>query len=166
MKPFIEKIVSRDFIYLNLGSAGAVFRALEAGEVDVGIVGRMAKNVEFSGYWKRVGTGYTLVNDRKQMILNDELPLLKINTSLSESLVEKKFSYLKNVIYHDKMSEVLDSGDVWLISWEDWRDNFELLIPVDKDYNKNPDFRVPHIFSKTKENLEKVEEVFNGKESD
>ncbi len=158
MKPFVEKLESRGFILVNLGSAGAVFQALNLGEIDVGVVGRRAKSREFSGFMRRLSEGYTLVNDRKQMILNEDLGRIRINTALSKEIVESKFPYLKNVVYRGKIPEKLDGG-VWLISWDDWRDDFELLIPVDGEYRKNSDFRVPHVFSRTKEGLEKVLEV-------
>ncbi len=162
MESFVYNISKeKEFNVINLGSAGAVFMALNQGRIDVGIVGRTAKMREFSGYKKRIGEGYTLITNKKQMILNDDLPIIKINTALPEALVKGRFSYLKNVVYHKTINNELSDGKVWLISWDDWKDNFELLIPVDEQYNKNPDFRVPHIFSKKEEYITEIMSFIN-----
>lgn len=159
MNPFVKKLEKYETI--NLGSAGAVLMALNDNEIDVGIVGRVAKNGEFDGHSKRTADGYTLVTTQKQMILNEDLPMLEVHTALPKDLVSSKFPELKNVVFEDKLKQELKNGEVWLISWDDWNDNYNLLIPVDQNYNKNPKFRVPHIFSKKKELVEEVFKEFS-----
>ncbi len=160
MEPFVEHLAKNDeIVTFDLGSARSVLMALNTGQIDVGIIGRTAKKSEFTGLKKRIGEGYTLVTNRKQMILNDELSQIDIHTALPEKVVMKNFPYLKHLIYHEKMADSLMDGEVRLISWDDWNDSFELLIPVDEAYNKNPDFRVPHLFSNDKLKLKKINEM-------
>ena len=163
MRSFVDGIEGREFEKIDLGSARAVLMALESGDVDVGVIGRTAKRAEFTGFERRIGDGYTLVTDRKQMVPNSELPHIPVNTILPEETVRTKFPYLENVTYRKAMGGRLGVGEVWLISWDDWNDSFELLIPVDKHYNKNPDFRVPHLFSRDEGSLDRVLAVI-GKE--
>ena len=157
MKFFVDKLsIDEKIEKIDLGSAKAVLAALSNEDIDVGIIGRTAKKTEFTGFKRRIENGYTLITNKKQMILNDNLPQIKINTAISESIINTKFPYLKNVVYHKTINNKLSDSDVWLISWDDWKDEFELLIPIDEQYNKNPDFRVPHLFSKKEDHLIKL----------
>jgi hypothetical protein len=91
------------------------------------------------------------------MISNKDLEMLEIHTSVPKEIIKQKYPYLKDVIYYDSLKDALSNGKIQLISWDDWDDNFELLIPMDDFNNKNPDFRVPHFYSKKEEFLEKLE---------
>jgi len=146
-----------EFELINLGSAGQVLYLLDNDDIDVGVIGRQAKKSEFEGVLKRIGKGYTLITTMKSMIFNKDLEMLEIHTYISKEIVEQKYLYLKNIIYHDSLKDTLDKGKIQLISWDDWNDNFELLIPVDDFKNKNPDFRVPHFYSKKEIFLDKLE---------
>ena len=159
--PTMEKdlkkyIKNKNFELKNLGSARNVLSLLNKDEIDVGIIGRQAKKSEFEGVLKRIGTGYTLITAIKSMISNEDLENLEIHTNISKEIVKQKYSYLKNIVYHNSLEDALSKGKIQLISWDDWNDNFELLIPVDNYNNKNPDFRVPHFYSKKEEFLDKL----------
>ena len=159
---FIDEIAKKiEFEKINLGSAQSVLTALNNNYIDIGIIGRTAKKTEFNGFKKRIKNGYTLVTNKKQMILNNDLPHLKINTNISENIVKTNFPYLKNVIFHKTINFNLKDYEIWLISWDDWKDEYELLIPVDEQYNKNSDFRVPHLFSKNEKNLAEIIKLIN-----
>jgi len=136
------------FEIINLGGAANVLYYLNNDEIDIGVIGRKAKKREFEGYEKVTGSGYTLITDSKGMIFKDELKNLRIDTAVSKEIVEKEFPELENVVYHKTLQDALDNGEVQLISWDDWDDKFELLIPVDEFNNKVKKYRVPHIYSK------------------
>ena len=138
-KYLINFFGNNDFKLLSLGSARQVLSLLDNNKIDVGVIGRQAKKSEFEGVLKRIGTGYTLITTTKSMISNDDLEMLEIHTSISKEIIKEKYPYLKNT---------LSKGKIQLISWDDWNDNFELLIPIDDFNNKNPEFRVPHFYSK------------------
>ena len=162
--PTMEKdlkkyIKNKNFESINLGSARQVLYSLDNNEIDIGVIGRQAKRIEFEGVLKRIGTGYALITAMKSMVSNKALDMLEIHTSVSKEIIEQKYPYLKNIIYHDSFKEALAKGEIQLISWDDWNDDFELLIPVDDFNNKNPDFRVPHFYSKKEVFLDELELV-------
>jgi len=149
MEEYVKKIKNvEDFEIINLGSAARVLFSLSNDEIDIAVIGRKAKKREFEGYEKVSGEGYTLITDSKRIILEDNLANIKIDTNVPKDIVEKEFPELKNVIYHKTLQEALDNENVQLISWNDWNDKFELLIPVDEFNNKIKKFRVPHFYTK------------------
>ena len=149
MEEDVKKIKNiQDFEIINLGSAGRALYSLSNDEIDVAVIGRKAKKREFVGYEKVSGEGYTLITDSKTMISKDDLANIKVDTNATKDIVEKEFPELKNVIYHKTLQDALDTGTIQLINWNDWNDEFELLIPVDEFNNKMKKFRVPHFYSK------------------
>jgi len=157
MKGYLTNVLKdKDLEFINLGSAGQVLYSLSNNEIDVGMIGRQAKKSEFEGFLKRIGTGYTLITTTKSMISNNDLEMLEIHTYISKEIIKEKYPYLKNVIFHNFLKDALSNGKIQLISWDDWNDSFELLIPVDDFNNKNPDFRVPHFYSKKELFLDKL----------
>jgi len=149
MEEYVKKIKNiQDFEIINLGSAGRALYSLSNDEIDVAVIGRKAKKREFVGYEKVSGKGYTLITDSKRMILKDDLANIKVDTNIPKDIVKKEFPELKNVTYHKTLQDALDNGNIQLISWDDWNDEFELLIPVDEFSNKVKKFRVPHFYSK------------------
>ena len=149
MEEYINNINNiQNFEIINLGSAARVLYSLSNNEIDVAVIGRKAKKREFEGHEKITGPGYTLIANSKGMVLETELKNLRIDTAISKEVVEKEFPELKNVVYHKTLQDALEKADVQLITWDDWGDKFELLIPVDEFNNKNKKFRVPHLYSK------------------
>jgi len=154
MEEYVKNIKNiQDFEIINLDSAARVLYYLNNDEIDIGVIGRKAKKREFEGFEKMTGSGYTLITDSKSMILKDELQDLRIDTAISKEIIEKEFPELENVVYHKTLQDTLDRGSVQLISWDDWDDKFELLIPVDKFNNKVKKFRLLHFYSKKEYNL-------------
>ena len=149
MKEFAHSFAEKNsFEAINLGSAANVLLALNNNEIDVGIIGRKAKKAEFDGYEKRIKDGYTLITLQKSMIRNEDLVNLEIHTDLPKDIVEKIYPELQNIVYENSLTNAIQKGNVQLINWEQWNDKFSLLIPVDDFNNKNPKFRVPHLYSK------------------
>ncbi len=154
MKRFVTSLNKlNDLEIIEVSNAAQVLNLLKLNKIDIGIIGRIAKKSEFDGFFKRIRSGYTLIANYKGIIENSKLFSLEIHTNVSKSKVEKLFPELKNVKYHNNLDDALKKGEVQLISWDDWNDNFELLIPVDNYGNKNDKFRVPHIYSYNKDDL-------------
>ena len=162
MKKYLINLAKNNEIELiDLGSARQVLHLLEKDEIDVGVIGRQAQKSEFKGVVKRIGTGYTLITAMKSMIPNENLEMLEIHTYVSKEIIKQKYPYLKNVVYHNSLKEALSEGKIQLISWDEWDDEFKLLIPVDNFNNKNSDFRVPHFYSKKDLFLDKLGSIGN-----
>lgn len=157
MEEYVKKRVDENKNrIINLGSAAQVLSFLNINEIDVGVIGRKAKKQEFKGYEKRIRKGFTLITNMKNIIGKEELKNIEVHTALSKKIIEEKYPDLKNVFYHDSLQDALKDGEVQLISWDDWNDNFELLIPVDEFNNKDTRFRVPHFYSKDKSLIEEI----------
>ena len=149
MEEYVKKIKNiQDFELINLGSAGRALFFLSNGEIDIAVIGRKAKKREFEGYEKVIGEGYTLITNSKSFISKDDITNIKVDTNVPEDIVEKEFPELENVIYHKTLQDALSNGNIQLISWNDWNDEFELLIPINEFNNKIKKFRVPHFYSK------------------
>ena len=138
----------KNFELINLGSAARVLFALNNNEIDIGIIGRKAKKIEFEGYEKRIGDGYTLITLQKSMIHNQDLENLEVHTNVPEQVVKKIYPEIKNVVYENSIDDTFQRWNVQLINWNQWDDKFSILIPIDNLGNKNPKFRVPHLYSK------------------
>ena len=166
MMVFAEKLAGLfpDFEIYNLGSAAAVLYYLSNKQIDVGLVGRRAKKVEFNGYYKELEDkdGYTLVSRDKGSILYKDLDKLVIRTTLSPDLVKEKYPELKKVEYYSSLPSSLDEEEIRLISWNDWQDDYELLIPVDERGNKILSFRKPYVFSYNKDLVEETVKRYRG----
>jgi len=154
MKNFTLKFANlHNYEAIEFSSAAQVLYLLKLNKLDMCIIGRQAKKSEFEGFVKRIDNGYTLISNSKGMIENSRLSSLEIHTNISKNKIEKLFPELKNMKYHDNLNDALNKGNIQLISWDDWNDDFELLIPIDNQGNKNPKFRVPHIYSNNEDNL-------------
>ncbi len=121
-----------------------VLYALKNKQIEKGLIGRKAERYEISKDVKEtiLESGYTLVSKQGGFIDFSQLVNYEIYTSLSESIAESlapkdsKIIYLTNEEVINKISE----GRIVLISWEDWQDNFQLIV-VMKGNEKVKDFR-------------------------
>ncbi len=148
LKSAKEIATKNDFPLEDYGSAANVLHLLRAGVIDIGVIGRKAKAQEFTGYVKQLAKGYTLISIRKEMLAKEDLPDLKVQTTLLKEIVQKDFPDLRNVVYHEELPKQLVEGDVWLIDWDDWKDDYNLLIPVNENYTKDNRFRVPFLYAR------------------
>ncbi len=118
----------------RFGSASGVLSALEAGNIEKALIGRRAKKSELPGNTEEriVESGYTLVSSEKRFIRYSELSGNEIYTHLPESAVNKILPNNANVNYvaKEKLSEKINQGKISLISWDDWKDNFELAVII------------------------------------
>jgi hypothetical protein len=132
---------------IRFESAGAVLSALKANEIDFALVGRKATVPEISAGIDELRLsegGVTLIAPRKRIISEHELGDVEIRTCLpAEDVIE--YSNLKLVVVD---SCDWRNGEVWLISWDHYADDMNLLIPVDRFGNKIDLFRSPFLYGK------------------
>ncbi len=129
---------------IKLGSASEVLFALKNNQVDRGLIGRKAKLSEINKNTKEtiLKSGYTLISKQGGFIDFSQLANYEIYTSLSESIAESLALKDSKIIYLTKEEAIkkINEGKIVLISWEDWNDNFELIV-VMKGNEKVKDFR-------------------------
>ncbi len=143
-----EKAISlsekENYKLIRLGSASEVLSALNNHQIDKALIGRKAKKYEISKDVKEtiLESGYTLVSNNKKFIDYSQLPYLEIYTYLSEDIAENLISHNSKIIYLSKQEAInkILQGKIVLISWEDWRDDFELIVAIDGN-EKIKDFR-------------------------
>ncbi|NCF75400.1 MAG: hypothetical protein GWO87_02865 [Xanthomonadaceae bacterium] len=130
-------------------SAAEVLYNLSAGNFDIGLIGRKAEKAGFIDYEKRLkDVGYTLIYREKSTIDYRQLGAITVHTYLPENIVKNNFPEFRNIIYHQSLEKSLKEGKINLISWDDWDDRFNLLIPIDEFGNKIEKFRTPILYSK------------------
>ena len=153
MEPFAEKVRqnSKQVEMIPMGSAAQVLSMLRNGDIDGVIIGRYAKKRELDSATKRYifQNGYTLIHSMKQGIDVKQLKRIPIKTYLAKNKIKHIMPLLGEVKFFDSFENCLAEG--WdtpvLIDWKDYRDEFELLIPMNS-YGKIPVFRAPVLYYK------------------
>ncbi len=148
MNPEVELIEYR--------SASEVLAHLNSKDIDFALIGRKAKTDELDNCFERMlKSGYTLIAPSKQFIYYNDLIELKVSTAIDRNIAEK--------IYPELDLEFLESEDILsgeknviLISWDDYEDSMELLIPVNPDGSKIKEFRTPILYSANQDLLDGV----------
>jgi len=124
--------------------------------IDAVLVGRVAENSEIKNevFEKRLREGFTLIGSEKRMINVDEIKNENIHTFENESVVieyleDYDSSVLKKVVFYNSFEEAVNAriNGIVFISWNDFRDDYSLVIPVDEKGNKIERFRIPIIYS-------------------
>ena len=123
----------RDYELYTFSSASEVFKAMEEGLIDKGLVGRIARSDEISKNTKKeiIKTGYTTIFQNREFLDVSYLPLFEIHTYFHENVLKESIPLdLKYVVYNSKEEalEKLEEGKIVLIHWDDWQDEFELLV--------------------------------------
>ncbi len=135
---------------VKLESSGEVLSSLNSGNIDYGVIGRRAYNFEINrNIVERPlqDLGWTLVSQEKVFLEEDELKSYKINTYLDEEEVLSFFSLDLDIAYHDDIDSAFNSEGITLIAWEDFRDEFELVVPFENNSNaKVEKFRTPMLY--------------------
>ena len=120
----------------TFGSAAQALAQLKAKNLDAIVVGRLAHRNEINGDIREemLESGYTLVTNRKAFIEYPELASVTIHTAVDKAVAEELLPPRTPIVWHDTKDDALAHvarGDVVLISWDDWRDEFELLVVED-----------------------------------
>ncbi len=141
----IELAKDNDYELVKHGSASEVLFALSNEEIDKGLIGRKAKLNEISKNIKEttLKSGHILVTNKKGFLEYSELPYLEIHTYLTPKEVNTLTPDNKNIFYYEFKQEAINKiseEKAVLIPWDDWRDDFELLVVMDGN-KKVKDFR-------------------------
>ena len=129
-------------------STADVLNSLKTGEIDLALVGRIAKASELQdATQRRIGSGYTLIREKKMFILKEELELMVVHTALDSDIAESLLPG-SEIIYHGSVEEAIQRGigQAVLISWDNFREEMELLVVMDGKL-KAKEFRIPVLYS-------------------
>ncbi|RLA80710.1 MAG: hypothetical protein DRG33_01930 [Deltaproteobacteria bacterium] len=131
------------------GSAAGALKALNYDDIDIVFIGRIAKKNEIRANTKeiRLGEGCTLISDQKRLIDYQNLANMNIHTALYEKEAKNIISDNANIIYYKTLQEAIDNGihEAVLINWNDYKDEYELLIPTENG-GKVELFRTPVLY--------------------
>jgi len=129
---------------IEFGSATQVLSALQNNQINKALIGRKAKGYEISKDTSEtiLDSEYTLVSNKKSFIEYSSLSDLDIYTYLPKEVIENLIVYNFKIINLSKQEAInkISKGKLILISWEDWSDNFELVVVMNRD-EKVKDFR-------------------------
>lgn len=142
------------------GYTSEAFHALNNGNVEMVLVGRLAgKNELNNAFEKHLRQGLTLVGREKILIPISKLQNSRIHTAVDENLANEYFPNIENVIFHESTESAIKEGigDLVLINWNDYTDNLGLVIPVDNLGNKIEKFRIPVLYSYDDANIKNLE---------
>ncbi len=158
MHSYAEELSERmNFLeFIPVSSAADALYFLNGRHVEAVLIGRVAKQMEIDGEILpyRLKNGNTLVYEKKIVVPYDYLKRLEVKTYLSKNTLQIKDAF-KRVAFFHSLEECLDKEGLKvpiLINWRDYRDDFELLIPVN-DLGKVPYFKAPVLYY-VKESLE------------
>ncbi len=150
MGVFVDKIKNSSGIeIIPFRSAAEVLYNLKMNNVDIGFIGRLAKQMEINDSIKvkRLSDSYTLVGPFKTGIRKDDVRTLSIATYLPKDKVESFIPEAQNVRYFDTLQQAFSSNaSAVLIDWNDYNDNYELVIPIEDNGLKTLKFRTPTLF--------------------
>ncbi len=169
MQPYADLISKnvKEVEMLEGNAAASVLAALRTGQVDGVLIGRNAKEYEIDEetHFARLKKGITLVYMQKAMVDENQLSTIPVKTYLEKDKVGDMIQYFQSVDWRDSFEDCFKDGlDIpALIDWDDYRDNFELLIPVNR-FGKTPVFRAPVIYYKNinESTIEKIGKAVNG----
>ena len=142
-------------------SAAEVLGMLRYGELDLGLIGRTAKKEELLKEIKetRLMNGITLIYKIKTGISLSQLGEVEVVTYLPDKKIADVKDFFGKVMQLGSFEECLryKLEVPVIIDWKDFRDEFELLIPLTSQ-GKVPQFRAPVLYYKNieKEILRKI----------
>ena len=141
------------------GAAG-VMNMLLAGAIDAALIGREAYARELNSNIKkkRLKEGYTLVYKDKIGISKEKLKEISIKTYLPKNIASDLLPNMENITFYTSIEECeKENMDMpMLIDWKDFKDQHEMLIPLEANGMKTPIYRAPVIFYN-----KKIEEFVN-----
>ena len=135
---------------LELNSASEVLFGLRSGKIDKALIGRKAKLLEINGDVNKevLKSGYTLVSSKRGSIEYSLINELEIHTYVDREVASRLIQE-SEIYYSDKdfVLEKIRQGNIALIPWEDWDDEFELIV-VTKGPKKAKEFRGEFLYMK------------------
>lgn len=136
---------------VRFASADEVLQKLKTGNINLALIGRKAEKIEIGEniFEKKLeNKSYTLIAPQKQMIAEKDLLNLEIKTCIYDE-VKNLFPEL-NLIHKDCNYQ---NNEIWLISWNDWVDKMNILIPINEKGEKVRKFRSAFLYGENLNNL-------------
>ncbi|RKX66943.1 hypothetical protein DRP44_03120 [candidate division TA06 bacterium] len=153
MKQYAETISKNinEVDMLEGSAAAAVLAAFRENQVDGVLIGRRAKRYEIDERTKfrKLKSGLTLVYLQKAAIDEAQLSSIPVKTYLKKERLLQVEHLFKSVEYRSSFEACFEDGleIPAIIDWDDYKDEFELLIPMNR-YGKTPIFRAPVLYYK------------------
>ena len=132
---------------IRFGSSFEVLSNLSSGNIDYAVIGRRAYSNEINSEILEIPLkeyGWTLVSVEKDFFEYSKIEEMEVHTYLDESKVKDFFSYKPSLVFHEDL-ESIPKEKIALIRWEDFHDDFELIIPLDGE-DKIEKFRTPILY--------------------
>ena len=133
-----------DYELISFGSASEVLSALKNYQIDKALIGRKAERTEINPNTKEtvLKSGYTLVSNKKGFMDYSNLPSIEIYTYLSNEILSGLIPASSKIIYEieNEVIKKISEGKIALIPWEDWNDEYELIVVINGN-KKVKDFR-------------------------
>ncbi len=148
---------------MQFGLTVEALNELNKGNADFVLVGRIAKRNEIEDSFElRLRSGLTLVSKEKSFIYYDALPNMEIHTAIDKEAVKQYLLESENIIFYNSTENAIKNGlnEIVLIDWSDYIDDFELVIPVDRNLDKIEKFRIPIIYTFNQEIIDKLNFVY------
>ena len=153
MQPYVETIAQRvdEVEMMNYSSAGQVLSMLRNSEIDGVLIGRTAASYEIDAKTEfvRLKDGITLAFKMKYGLPEVQLKDIDVLTYLKAEQVDHVKHFFKEIHFRESLDKCLQENlEVpVLVDWNDFRDDFQLLIPMN-DFGKTQQFRAPVIYHK------------------
>ncbi len=147
---------------IDAGSAAQALGMLRSDYADAVLIGRTAQKRELSPDTKekRLREGITLVYKMKTGIPVDQLSQIPVVTYLKEDRLGELKNAFAKIYFVPTLDDCVKDGleTPVLMDWNDYRDEFELLIPMTST-GKDPRFRAPVLYYKNldEETLSEIE---------
>ena len=133
-----------NYSLIQFSSASEVLYALKNGQINKALIGRKADKIEIDSTFKEVvlKSGYTLVSNKKGFIDYSMLSSIEVYTSLPNEVVPSLIPASSKIIYVNKNEALkqINASKIALISWDDWSDDFEIIVVMNGN-EKVKDFR-------------------------
>ena len=173
MGVFMERLDDMEEIeQVPVGSAGQALVLLRTGQAEGVIIGRYAKAVELPNNAKFVKLmgGKTLVYQQKMGVPVEALKDVDALTYLKPEEIAHISGLFRHVEHLESLDDCLRYGlrIPVIIDWNDYRDEFELLIPVNERGEKVMDFRAPVMYHRgiSEEIISRISERIENKKED
>lgn len=153
MKPYIQSLVdsTQNLSAVQFDNAAMAIQSLVSGEVQAALIGRMARHSEINEDIRlhRIEDGFTLIALNQAVIPYEALLDARIFTMEENKDAHALLPQDASITYYqnfDQMMSDLDRSSAVLLRWSEVPNSFQLLMPVDGQGNKIPEFRSPHFY--------------------
>ncbi len=151
MSEHAEIIAESGISLKQFGSAAEVLENLRDGKISIAIIGRIAKESEVTEDIDKATLcdGLTLISGSKALIEGNDLKSLKVATYLSKDKIKDYEGDFGEVVILNSLDDAISQKSIGavLIDWKDFKDDFELLIPMNEG-KKIEKYRIPVLYFK------------------